>query len=458
MMKNAFAGENPWISRFQTSLTPQQLGELARIDATPLYELTKDAEQFAEARVRQEMNRIFVPTTQNCHILAELYGIASAHSMRNYADHKSFLANCNSESTPLETTQQIICLCGLAGVGKTQLIAALDRIFPRASNILIDEDYDPFPLISHLRLTLNSTTTDSMLFTMLIAQVTGMDVRKTNASDSERSLRRLLYRNGVSVLAADEFQFLSQGTAANTQVTKLLLRISYLGVPFVYVTNYNLAHKLKARPQQDRQRLLAKPIVLLPESINSPDWLALVIEFHKIAPEFFEFNPTEYASILCTYTAGIGRALRELLLIAFRYAHRKGTVVRIDELTTAYSSTEYSMFREDVEAIQRQEITNQSTSGRKDLCCPFDIPRSERRTAASQLETMRAKNVAKKILEETLNPKERIALRRSSKPKEVQTSANKSEIVQLKKEKRKLSAEELISNANSFRKATALPK
>ena len=73
-------------------------------------------------------------------------------------------------------------------------------------------------------------------------------------------------------VTVDEFQFVSQGSQANSKATALLLQLLGIGPRLVYVANYSLGHKLKRRNQEDKQteaRFSVKPMVNISSMIFS---------------------------------------------------------------------------------------------------------------------------------------------------------------------------------------------
>ena len=56
------------------------------------------------------------------------------------------------------------------------------------------------------------------------------------------------YRYGLSLVLIDETQFLTLSADATARLMQLLYTHGQIGVPFAYVSNYSLCHKLLARP------------------------------------------------------------------------------------------------------------------------------------------------------------------------------------------------------------------
>jgi hypothetical protein len=143
-----------------------------------------------------------------------------------------------------------------------------------------------------------------------------------------------------------------------------------------------MCHRLLRRPHEDRQRLLKRRIVLSPEAAQSADWLAIVKAFCAIAPEIFSFNAELLAPILHKWTAGINRLLGNLLVIAYRHARQnvaKSKSVRVEyaDLEWAYKSVEFGEDRQDVILLNNYSCSGSRAGMRKDLVCPFELPKTE---------------------------------------------------------------------------------
>lgn len=221
--------------------------------------------------------------------------------------------------------------------------------------------------------------------------------------------RRRTWRDGVSLLWVDEFQYITKGADSNANATTMLLQLLGIGPRLMFCANYSFGHKLKNRNHEDKQRLLACPKILEPESCSSVDWIALISEFKKVAPEVFVFNVNEVENALHQYTFGVKRLLVEILVLAYKVARQQSkNTVSIDDIKLAYISTEYTHNRKDVEILWRQVYENKNL--KDDLWCPFDqshlptnIVKFEKATA--EFET----RIEDEILDSALSPAEALA-------------------------------------------------
>lgn len=237
--------------------------------------------------------------------------------------------------------------------------------------------------------------------------------------------RRVAFRDGVCIMTADEFQFVSKSVNANSMATSLLLQLLSIGPRLIYCANYSLAHRLKARRQEDRQRLLVHRIHLKPESLDSPDGTRLLKEYFETMPEDFKLDATAVAQQLQDYSFGIKRLVVDILGLSWMRAKTSrgwNSVVTTDDFRWAYLSSQLRMNREDVEILQRQEIGRKQI--REDLWDPYFSEQQGNVLEATPAIAAFEHRVEEKRLDSFLTPNERTGARAiqkfmESKPKEL---------------------------------------
>ena len=208
-------------------------------------------------------------------------------------------------------------------------------------------------------------------------------------------------------------------------------------------------HRLRSRRQEDRQRLLSRSIVLLPDAPDSPDWILVLGELQKIVPNIYEFNFKEKAVDFWNLTAGLKRLLIGLLLIAYRVARRDGrsSVIWAD-IDKAYLSSDYSADRIDVDQMILNGISGSGLP--KDLTCPFPLPISEGRRVNESLENARKTLLAESVALSSMSVNEKKALAKlQSRSDEIDVS--KSRDKKSSSSRKKIKAEDLIRGANIFK-------
>lgn len=445
---------NPWTARFASLLDPERIRELSRFVPSPLTDLDQLPVEVASMAIMTAFKQLFVPTAHTIAILLELVGIALAHAHETYPSAEVFIervyAKGNQKSLKPDLSDMlelavIVCLTGLAGVGKSHVIKALRRILGTGGRVLVDTRHTEFPLVAGWFLNVREKTTIGKMYLSLLGKEEGrLDALSPNSFESmhgrrskERndisrllaSCRFLAYRDGVSILPADEFQFVTRSERANALATSMLLHLALIGPPLIYVANFSLGHRLLSRPHEDVQRLLERRIVLLPDTARSVDWLNTVVAYKDIAPEVFVFNPEEIAETIHGWTAGLKRLLGRILIIAYRRARATGKCVGLPEIEWAYHSESYSVDRKDVDLIDQQYVTNKMA--RKDLWCPFELSKPLRVKEEEDAARQRRQTMSARLVTSALTQQERETYEQLQKAAEKSTPSSKGRAVSM---------------------------
>lgn len=351
---------NPWVERFHPLLDAAEVRHLATVRPTPLIGLRALPKESACSQLHQALGAAFYPTSQGVTLLQRWLGIAYAHSQANYSGHTDYYGRLHDEDVEFRRGTLPMCLTGLAGIGKTELINAVARIMPPAMRIATkDEMSVRLESCRILKMEVSTNPND------LLRKFCG----GTGSGDKlKRSCRRFAFRNGIAFVIADEFQFTALSSEASAQMTKMLLSLDTLGLPLVFAANYSMLHTLNKRNHQERQRLTTDITEFIPDSPDSEDWKETLALLQGVAPETFVFDPVEDVSTIHALCAGIKRALARLLEIAYSSVHDRG-FVGMDELLKAYRSRDYASYREDLAALQ--QMTTEVRRKRKDLWSPF---------------------------------------------------------------------------------------
>lgn len=204
---------------------------------------------------------------------------------------------------------------------------------------------------------------------------------------------------GPCLLGVDETQFMTQSDNASALVTRTMLAIADVQIPWFMIANYSLCWKLLNRPAESTQRLLGRPTILLPDPPGSEDWMALLLEYQVIAGGVFEFKLADNPVGLWNLSAGLKRELVKLLVNAYRMARRRGaTKVIWQDVLDAFASVEFSVPRRDINLL----IAHAAQGGdlRKDLECPFSGTEIDCRKEAyaDQLRQARNEKLAEKVV------------------------------------------------------------
>ena len=373
---------SPRVSRFSRHWTDQEIDDVVSIRSMPVDLSGSDVVRNSEL-LDKAMRRIFLPDVQVRKLLRVFVSLACGHAEKHFANDCDYRTGLNSKFPWGQTTVPAICFTGLAGSGKSALLAALGRMLG-ANGVTSIDGYKNLPLVSHWPVTLrdgiglNGLLRDFLNPVLALQAPVFTSDRKVPVAAKDVKIpvlldraRRIAWRDAVCLLTVDEFQFISFGDTANAKATNVLLQLLGIGPLLVYCPNYSLVHKLMKRASEARQRLLSRPLVIHPLLASDSDWIAYLVELQLVAPPILDFNPEADAAQIHLYTFGLKRLVVELIVVAYKISmnQTKSRIVGANELRLAYQSIDYSVNREDVEILHRQSI--QLTMLRDDLWCPF---------------------------------------------------------------------------------------
>ncbi|WP_269499752.1 ATP-binding protein [Castellaniella sp. S9] len=373
------------------------------------------------------LNELYIPTTADLKILHQLIGDMRAHCKSVYQTEQQFLSHIY---TPLDdflvNWHAPICLTGPAGVGKTSMLRALKRLLPVASEIEIGRGHDNIPTQSYWHIQVQSLSTSTALLSPFV---------HTQLGDNNGRPRQIVplcakiaYKSGVSLLVLDELQFLTQSSTANTSVTKCLYQMAYIGLPFIFAANYSLCRLLQRRPEQDRQRLLSRPQILLPATPDSPDWSEYLSAIQAVLGDSLHIDLVRERYVIYQFTAGLKRLTVQLITLAYHLVWEKGLrQVTEADLRNAFDHTEYATARE-----QASDMLSPYTQANKQYECPFPLPKVTAAVLADHQKLLQQQLLAKKVQTDALPSAEREALGVVKQPKAPKASR-----------KRKVTADEL---------------
>jgi len=440
--------ENPWSKRFQGVLTVDEIKQRADRSARPLLSLEKDTVEHACFRIENEFHEVFVTTSRVAEILQKFIEQAHSHSLSRYSDVPMFLRQCYDGLTDVEPYFPHI-LTGPPGTGKTQLGRALIRVLPPASTIQPDPYHPAFPLIAVRHVAIKTAKTLPSVLKTLVRPANASEVGGYRSDDLTDACARWQYICGTSLLIADELQFISQSSDASTRIAQVLLGLSYLLVPTVFIGNYSLIHRLRKRPPEERQRLLGMPLtLLLPDLPSSADWAAVVKEYQLAIPGIYQFDFVEKRYELWSLCAGLKRELIKLLIVAYRRCRQRGKMaVCWEDIESAYRSPDFFDQRTDIEALIAKSIDG--TKGRDDLCCPIPTDLSLENEYLQALKNIRDQKVTEVVIRDAMTKDERMAAKREQAA--VSSMHRPMHQATSQRRKEKLSVKDLQENAARHR-------
>lgn len=359
------------------------------------------------------LNEIYIPTSQDLALLKKLVQTARAHCNSTYQSGQQYMEGLYTHYTTFKVAQQFpICLTGPAGVGKTALFLAMQRLFPRPTEENLGVGHGIIPIQSHWYAQVQQRSTIAELLAPFIP--TKQCAAKNQTKRTIPLSTKNAFKSGVSLFMLDELQFLTQSSQANTAITKLLYNISFIGIPFVFVANYSLCALLLRRPEQDRQRLLSSPVILLsPSNSDCPDWGAYLQALQHVLGESLKIDLQQERHTLYTLTAGLKRLVGQLLKLTYDLAWQNGQRhVTLADLRTAYDHTEYAVSR-----TQAETMLSPYTKKSSEYTCPFPLPKVAAAELIRTQDRMRSKQIIDSIQRDALSQNEKKKLGITEQPK-----------------------------------------
>lgn len=395
---------NPWTDRYLPLLNQDYIKKQATLQPEPLGNLYEINPELACRRLKEGLQGTFYPTKQCVKILKRLAGISYAHAVETYPSRQAFISKLYTEDQELTGFAMPICLTGLAGIGKSEILKAFKRITGQSAFFKIDPHHPPFEVKGPTLLTLRTLSTPIQIAKSLFE----VDIRaNTLASQCQKKA----YRDGIPFFMIDEAQFATSSSTANARITQILLSLSYIQIPFIFSANYSLLNRLLLRPEEDRQRLVSDIIFLEPDAWSSECWSKTLQALIDVAPDVLKISPINDAKNLHTWTAGRKRALVDLITLAFRMQYAHQGKVDIRALETAYRSVEFTDYRNDSETIANQSMFNNPSQRRKELSSPIPIFKLNGNPSSDESITDRDELLADIALKSSLNHSERQAVK-----------------------------------------------
>jgi energy-coupling factor transporter ATP-binding protein EcfA2 len=411
---------NPWQSRFSHLTGRDAIKKRAAVAPTLPPSLDRLDIAVAQDLIDVALKELFVVTERVLDVLELHVNRAKAFSERVYPSEASYVAR-RFAATWTQELESATLMSGPAGSGKSQLARALLRVLPVNDEIYVGGALQAkVPLQATAYISFKSQATPrGALCSWLPAdaqpQASAAVTRQPRISDSQviEMVGYEFYRRGVVTAIGDEFQFVTQSSDANASLARVMLALIYLGVPVTNILNYSACYKLQRRPHEERDRLLANIVHLLPEAPESSDWQLLMSAYDKLLKPVLSFSMASEAEQIWNLTAASKRTFRRLITQSYRLAREAGrTRLKLGDLRQTYVNIGFSAIRADVEATLEMLSRGAPPRGRPDLWCPFGGNDWHRPKPDATKPHSIEPDIAARHLEESLAPEPRRELER----------------------------------------------
>lgn len=398
-------------SWFDGCQTADQARQIITRRPEPLESLYEIEPRLAAEVLSQALRESFIPNAFTIEFIQEMVGRAALHARALFSSEREY-ARGLYEAPAVDAVP--VCFTGLAGVGKSQTIAALRKVLPGPVDLSCDHFQGELPLRSHWYASARGTTNAKAL----LREFVELPLSRLTVAELLSECRRRANRDGVSLVILDEMQYIQKGLGA-AKVTDILLNMAGIGPPMVYVCNYSLGHKLFERNNEDQQRLLTDPRIMLPDEPGSSDWKAFIDECVRVGNGAIRGNQGELAREIYRCTFGIKRLAVELLKQAYIECRSAGRhAASLQDIGHAYRSAAYTSSAKQVEHLQKLALGGRVSKQHPDLRCPFDLPAAFTSNVVKFARAERQDRVTQKVFDSSLTASER------SVKKQLDASAN----------------------------------
>lgn len=419
--------------------------------------------------IEVRLKSVFTATPQTIRLTREFCGIGLAYLRATYSDAPAYAAKCNTNNlVPIEP-RSATALIGLGGSGKSQLLRAVGRLVTPIGAEIHCPGLPVYPVQAMWILTMVAGKSLSNLLEPFVPNGgSGNAVLKPAAKRA--------FTNYIGLNALDESQFITATQEGHAKAAEVLMRLTYIGPPFVFVANFTMINKLEKRPQQERDRLLSNVLVLHPEEHGSDAFENILSDQLVVLTEAVSsdlaISAKNHAHDIHNYTYGINRKSAILLTHGWRISRERGSsILTMDDVRSAYKSDRFRSHRDEVEILKRQ--SNNRRMEREDLWCGFapppslpppltPLPTTNTDTTTSsnvisvpELQEEKEKRIADEMTRATMSKSEREAYD-SATNRDSKFARPKARVVRLSKEDRSLAVLQ-ASGAEMLEKFTPRP-
>ena len=404
-------GPDAWTRRYKEALEQGVIKQRAETLGKVVRGLIDCEIEVACRRIQLGLEEINLITVQAQSIIRCEIERALAHAEFVYTTPHAALRAAYG-GVQIEYAHMPTFITGLAGVGKTRVRLSLLRVLGGTESIAVDEAHPHTPLIAYADCVIAQQSSVLEALKPLANPEIASGRVKIKQGDLPAECARWQRVCGTCLLGVDEMQFMAQSETASTLITRTLLALADIGLPWFVIANYSLLWKLMDRPSEAVQRLLSRPVVVLPDPPGSEDWAALLFEFQVVLNDVLDFKLLDLRVELWNLCAGLKRSLVQLLIHAYRLSrHSNSLKVTWIHVDNAFESYEFSASRRDINLL----IAHAGQGGqlRQDLKCPFEGPALTSRGSAfsAQLRAARETAVGNASIESAMTAEEQHAIK-----------------------------------------------
>jgi hypothetical protein len=402
---------NPYIDRVLSNLDEETLRTSFTTTVEPIENLEFFPVDTGKRLLQEHLTRIYVPNTQGIALAQRILETGLAHALELYPDMATYISTSQSDRMCVKTDPHTWMVTGLAGIGKSATIRALQKLLDKFPIFQASEHCPPRPVLGGIILTVVGRVRNAEILNILAQKLAIKDRCQDKVKSSLVDTIRLeMYRQGCMFLVVDESQTIANGKQAGASYVNFVVFLQNFGIPVVVVGNYSMGHGILAQHSQNRQRLVVDPYIMAPDSADDIDYVQHLTAYARACGPVLNIDPHKDTAAINWLTGGCSRALLNLICIGYkllRQANPKQAKVVVDlaALESTYADQAYSVFREEIELLRTHLLTGKRI--RSDLMCPFTLSGTFAEQGKKVVDQWRRHAVARGILESSYTPKEK---------------------------------------------------
>lgn len=170
----------PWINALRLSSCDAQIADRVRIAAQPVSDLSRIEAGMGGPLLREAFRSFYEPSVQDLKLIREIVSAGAAYACHAYPsiEHYRLTAQCRMNAAPEAATRM---LTGHSGVGKSALLAAVQRMLHTDQTLDTGPDLAPFPMVlaAHVRMCTKISAADLLVALAECAGASGPSSTRT---------------------------------------------------------------------------------------------------------------------------------------------------------------------------------------------------------------------------------------------------------------------------------------
>jgi len=160
--------DSPWIDHFAIASQQDEIRRRVGLPGKHVGEINKMPAGVACEKLEEALASVHCPSERECEIIQEIVEQSLAHAQVAYPSRKAMIARAYNFSAIRDPYVPHL-ITGPAGTGKTQLLAAVQRLLLPSFTYINCNDGHSFPFLPVRRVVVEASTSIAQVFDKLIA-------------------------------------------------------------------------------------------------------------------------------------------------------------------------------------------------------------------------------------------------------------------------------------------------